>query len=111
VSLGFLVDAQLPVRLARWLEERGFQASHVADHALEAATDEAIWQWAGARRLVIVSKDADFAQLSMRRRGGPPVVWLRIGNMTTAALIERLERVWPTVEAALAAGEPLVELR
>ncbi len=40
----FLVDAQLPPALARWLTERGHHAQHVADIGMMAATDHQIWQ-------------------------------------------------------------------
>jgi hypothetical protein len=39
----FLVDAQLPPALARWLATKGHEAEHVADRRMEAATDSAIW--------------------------------------------------------------------
>lgn len=42
----FLVDAQLPPALARWLTEQGHHAQHVADIGMMAATDNQIWQWA-----------------------------------------------------------------
>ncbi|MGM0984784.1 MAG: DUF5615 family PIN-like protein [Pseudomonadota bacterium] len=42
----FLVDAQLPPALARWLTEQGHHAEHVADLKMEAASDAAIWRWA-----------------------------------------------------------------
>jgi predicted nuclease of predicted toxin-antitoxin system len=39
----FLVDAQLPPALARWLVEQGHDASHVTDHGLGEASDRRIW--------------------------------------------------------------------
>lgn len=38
----FLVDAQLPPALARWLVVQGFRAEHVMDIEMDAASDEAI---------------------------------------------------------------------
>jgi predicted nuclease of predicted toxin-antitoxin system len=35
----FLVDAQLPPALARWLAGKGHEAEHVADRQMEAASD------------------------------------------------------------------------
>ena len=40
----FLVDAQLPPRLARSLAAEGYQAEHVEDLGMRHAEDEAIWQ-------------------------------------------------------------------
>jgi predicted nuclease of predicted toxin-antitoxin system len=42
----FLVDAQLPPALARWIEEKGHVAEHVRDVGLASATDDAIWRFA-----------------------------------------------------------------
>jgi predicted nuclease of predicted toxin-antitoxin system len=39
----FLVDAQLPPALARWLGEAGYEAAHVEDVGLRDAEDSAIW--------------------------------------------------------------------
>jgi len=38
----FLVDAQLPPALARWLVAKGHQAAHVADREMQAAADTVI---------------------------------------------------------------------
>jgi predicted nuclease of predicted toxin-antitoxin system len=61
----FLIDAQLPVTLARWMASKGFKADHVSDLSLEAASDTEIWNFANANMAIIVSKDEDFAR---RRR-------------------------------------------
>ena len=42
----FIIDAQLPPALARWLSERGHDAEHVADQHLEAARALARAPWA-----------------------------------------------------------------
>jgi predicted nuclease of predicted toxin-antitoxin system len=58
----FLVDAQLPPALARWLAANGHEATHVSDVGLQTASDPAIWDHALAVSSVIVTKDEDFAQ-------------------------------------------------
>ena len=55
----FLVDAQLPPALARWLAAQGHEAEHVADMRMQAASDIAIWDHALASSAVIVTKDED----------------------------------------------------
>jgi uncharacterized protein DUF5615 len=59
--MGFLVDAQLPPGLARWLAANGHEATHVSDLGLPTASDPAIWDHALAVSSVIVTKDEDFA--------------------------------------------------
>ena len=106
----FLVDAQLPPGLARWLTAEGYPSDHVNDLGIGPAADARIE--AEARRLgaAIWSKDADFAERA-RRRPGLQVVWLRLGNTTDTALRERLAPHLETLAAALAAGETLIEIR
>ncbi|MBY6243489.1 DUF5615 family PIN-like protein [Methylosinus sp. Sm6] len=57
----FLVDAQLPPALARWLVAVGDEAEHVSDVGLGGARDDAIWRFALACGAVVVTKDEDFA--------------------------------------------------
>jgi predicted nuclease of predicted toxin-antitoxin system len=64
----FLVDAQLPPKLADWLTARGHDAQHVA--ALPGGLrmpDAEIWQRAGVEGSIIVSKDREFLDLVHRR--------------------------------------------
>ena len=60
----FLVDAQLPPALARWLAAQGHEAEHVVDCELAQASDPAIWDYAISVGAIIVTKDEDFAQRS-----------------------------------------------
>lgn len=48
----FLVDAQLPAALARWLETQGHDAVHVYDIGLLEAEDKTIWRAAIERDFV-----------------------------------------------------------
>ncbi len=106
----FLVDAQLPPALARWLTERGEEADHLADLGLLRAADEAVWRLAGERGAVLISKDEDFALRAQLRSGGPQVVWVRWGNLRTTELLQRWEDQWPLLRANLERGEALLEL-
>jgi len=108
--VGWLIDAQLPSALARWLTAEGHDASHVFDVGLTHATDTEIWQHAADTAAVIVTKDEDFALRAQLRKGGPQVVWVRYGNVRKAELLQRLATVWPEVADAIARGESLVEL-
>jgi predicted nuclease of predicted toxin-antitoxin system len=76
----FLVDANLPPALARWLTSEGHEAYHVSDFGMESAPDSAIWRRATGLGACIITKDEDFALLQALDRAGPAVVWIRIGN-------------------------------
>jgi predicted nuclease of predicted toxin-antitoxin system len=110
MSVRFVIDAQLPPRLARRLTEHGRRAEHVLDIGLEGASDREIWAYACANRCVVVSKDQDFADLARRDPDGAQVVWIRIGNTTSGALWSALAPIWPEVLAGLERGERLIEI-
>lgn len=106
----FLVDAQLPPALARWLAAQGHQADHVADLGLGGASDATIWDLALRTGVVIVTKDEDFAQRHALSGGGPAVVWVRLPNTRRRDLLAWFEATLPRVLDALTRGETLVEL-
>ena len=62
-----LVDNQLQLTLARYLSANGWECIHEQNVGLESADDRAIWQYAKARRLTIVTKDEDFQALATRQ--------------------------------------------
>jgi predicted nuclease of predicted toxin-antitoxin system len=65
--LRFLVDAQLPPRLAHRLAALGHEAAHVADLDLATATDHAIWGEALGRGAALMTKDRDFVTLRIAK--------------------------------------------
>lgn len=105
-----LVDNQLPTALARWLQEKGFAAEHVLAVQLGQSPDAAIWEHAAREGAIIISKDEDFAQMTLVRPEPVPVIWLRVGNCRTPHLLATLERVWPSIEKQLATGARLIEI-
>jgi predicted nuclease of predicted toxin-antitoxin system len=106
----FLIDAQLPPALARWLAAKGHEAEHVADCGLSAAADPAIWDYAARVGAVVVTKDEDFAQRKVLQRDGPKVVWIRLSNTRRRDLLVWFETVLPRALEALERGEALVEI-
>jgi len=107
----FLVDAQLPPALARWIESQGQTAEHVADLEMTDASDREIWQQAKRTGAVILSKDSDFVTHATLDEEGPPVVWIRLGNTRRQALLEWFSPLLPTILAALEQGEKLIEIK
>ena len=107
----FLVDAQLPPRLARALAEAGHEADHVEDLGLRHASDPTIWAYAERRQAVVVTKDEDFVERYRRQVGGPVIVWLRIGNAANAALLSWFLPILPAVVGRIQSGDRLIEVR
>ncbi len=61
-------------------------SEHVLGLGFGGAGDGVVWEYAKAHGLTIVSKDADFYERSMRVGAPPKVIWLRLGNCSTAAV-------------------------
>lgn len=105
------LDAHLSPALAPWLAATfGVAAVPVRDLGLREALDPPIFEAARAANAVVMTKDADFAEMVGRLGAPPQVLWLRCGNTSNAALRELLSRELPDALTRLATGEPLIEL-
>lgn len=80
--MNFLVDENLSHRLVHALKDL-YNAVHVRDIGLSAASDTRIWEYGGRHDLIIVSKDSDFHQRSFLLGPPPKVVWIQRGNCPT----------------------------
>lgn len=106
-----LLDHQLPPGLKSFFAGKGIEAVHVADLGIERQTDRFIWGYAKSNGMDIVSKDEDFFYLATQDQTGPRLIWVRLGNCSTAVLVERFERLWPQIESWISGKERLVEIR
>jgi predicted nuclease of predicted toxin-antitoxin system len=109
--LNFLVDAQLPPTLARWISAHGHQANHVFDITLLKATDPHIWEHARQQNAVIISKDEDFVDRWLLDQAPVTLIWIRKGNCSNRALLAWFEPLWPDTLKRLEQGERFIELR
>ena len=99
----FIVDAQLPRRLARWLAARGHDVLHTLDLADGNRTpDEEIIDLACRDDRIVVTKDADFVSSHLLRGRPPSLLLVATGNMGNAALQRLLEDNVEILEGALA---------
>jgi predicted nuclease of predicted toxin-antitoxin system len=101
----FLVDAQLPPALARWIAAQGHAAEHVAITLAPTEPDAAIVRYAIESGAVIITKDADFLTLAPP----PPVLIVATGNITNQALLAVFADRFDTVVEELANGKAVVE--
>ncbi len=101
-----LLDANLSPRLATALAEAGYEAAHVADLGLLAASDPEIFDHAVADGYVVVTADSDFgALLAWRRTTSPSVVHLRhVAELTPDSHAQLLIANLPTIIEDLARG-------
>jgi predicted nuclease of predicted toxin-antitoxin system len=107
----FLLDHQLSPRLKPFFIEKGFEASHVSELGLHTFTDRALWAHAKSNAMQIVSKDEDFFYLASQDPAGPRLIWVRLGNCSSAALLQAFDRLWPQIERWMATDDRIVEIR
>ncbi|MXV88593.1 MAG: hypothetical protein F4117_04610 [Acidimicrobiales bacterium] len=87
-----LFDQNLSRRLVRLLDREFPDSRHVVDYGLGTATDREIWDHAAAHGYVIVSKDSDFRQLAFLYGPPPKAIWVRVGNVSTRAVLDVLQQ-------------------
>jgi predicted nuclease of predicted toxin-antitoxin system len=107
----FIVDNQLPASLAYYLRQRGFDCQHVLEAGLGNAHDSVICRHAELEQRIIISKDEDFFYFAKLREPRIKIIWVRLGNCRTSALLAAFERSWPQIEARLKAGDLIIEIR
>jgi predicted nuclease of predicted toxin-antitoxin system len=98
----FLVDAQLPARLARFLNDAGHDAVHTSDLPEgNRSTDTGIAQFADSDGRVVVTKDRDFRDGHLLARSPRRLLVVATGNITNAALLALFRDNLNVVVAAL----------
>lgn len=106
----FVVDAQLPPALARYLSAAfGVDAFHVSDLGLRDARDSEIARVVTERNATIITKDHDFVSLARGHRI-PSCVLLTCGNVGNARLREIMTANFPRLLVLLESGERVIEV-
>lgn len=85
-----LFDENLSARLVAMLADVYPGSVHVEQAGLAGAPDATLWQYAATHGFVIVTKDEDFHRMAVLRGPPPKVVWVRLGNCSTADLARLL---------------------
>ena len=107
----FIVDAQLPPALARFLTSLGENAIHVLDVEMMEASDSKIWDLAMRESRVVITKDQDFPIRASISEQPPRLIWVRMGNTSKQSLLQVFGKAWPQIKAELNKGETLIELQ
>lgn len=88
----FLVDAQLPGRLAILLREAGFDATHTLElNAGNRTPDTLLNQISLAEQRVVITKDAYFVDSFLLRREQWKLLLVATGNIRNTELLTLLE--------------------
>jgi len=94
-----LFDQNLSPRLVDHLADLYPGSMHVQSLGLDIASDDALWAHARGAGFAILSKDEDFNNLGVMRGFPPKVVWLQLGNCTTAQVEAALRARHAEIEA------------
>lgn len=106
----FIIDAQLPLRLSKWLCDYGHDSIHTlelpeknrsGDHFIAAFADN------GDR--IVVSKDSDFTALKLLSGSPKKILLIKTGNLTNTPLLQLFEANLHVIEKLFASFD-IVEL-
>lgn len=101
----FLMDAQIPRRLARILTTLGHDAVHTLDLPDGNRTsDERIREIADADSRAVVTKDRDFVDSFIVRGSPARLILVTTGNIHNNELIDLFVRRIPEIESSLRSG-------
>ncbi len=85
-----LLDENLSRRLVPFLQHDFPGSTQVVLLGMESASDKEVWQRAKDEGYVVVTRDADFQELSLVWGAPPQVIRLRTPNQTRAAVLKLL---------------------
>ena len=94
-----LFDQNLSPRLVGRLADSYPNSAHVFTLGLDRAADHEIWEYALRHDYLIVSRDADYSELSVLRGFPPKVILIRRGNCSTEEIENMLRQEYNRVEA------------
>ncbi|HEX8567316.1 MAG TPA: DUF5615 family PIN-like protein [Pyrinomonadaceae bacterium] len=93
-----LFDQNLSPRLIALLADLFPNSNHVFPLGLDAAEDSEIWEFARKNDFVLVTKDADFSDMSVLRGFPPQIIWIRRGNCSTSDIEQILRDNFITIK-------------
>ena len=92
----FLVDAQLPRRITRWLAAAGCDAVHTLDlPEANWTSDECVIEFADREGRAVISKDADFVDSHLLRGRPAKLLLISTGNIANRELESLLVPLLP----------------
>jgi predicted nuclease of predicted toxin-antitoxin system len=94
-----LFDENLSPRLVDHLADIYPGSVHVSTVGLGSAFDKAVWEYARQNDFMIVTRDADFSEMSVVSGFPPKIIWIRRGNCSTRDIETLLRSSYDAVTA------------
>ncbi|MDJ0549122.1 MAG: DUF5615 family PIN-like protein, partial [Microcystis sp. M49637_WE12] len=99
-TMNFLVDAQLPVRLARFLQAAGHGTIHTKDLPQQnATTDAEINALSIQQNRIVITKDTDFLDSFLISQEPYKLLLVTTGNITNVELEALFQNNLPQIKA------------
>jgi predicted nuclease of predicted toxin-antitoxin system len=99
--MSFLFDQNISHRIHKLLDQFYKDSFSVKSKGLINASDIEIWETCSQQQLNIITQDADFNFIQSLRGFPPKIIWIRLGNKSTAKLAEILNSNIQAIEAFL----------
>ncbi len=97
--MNFLIDENIHADIANWLRSMGQDVLYAAEN-LSGFSDEQLLALARTEKRVIITDDKDFGDLIFHRREvSTGIILLRLTDRSIEARLERLSRIWETIQA------------
>jgi predicted nuclease of predicted toxin-antitoxin system len=98
--MNILLDANLSYRLVKKLSDLFPDCLHVTRTGLQYPADDIdIWEWAKKHKRLIITNDDDYYRLADTRGFPPKVVLLRMGNQSSASVVNVLINHFTDIQA------------
>jgi len=96
-----LLDENVSRRIVPFIQDIYPNSTQVVLAGLEHTDDKIIRQYAIDNDFIIVTKDADFYDMTVLYGQPPKIIWLKMGNQSKAATIKTLQDYQQAIEQAL----------
>lgn len=107
----YIVDAQLPLRLKKWLTQYGHDALHTDDLPLKDRTpDIDIIKLTENEDRIVITKDSDFYKSNLLNGKPKRILMITTDNIINKDLIKLFELNFPTIETYFNSGSQIIEL-
>lgn len=107
----FIVDAQLPWKLKRWLIDKGHNTIHVEDLPLRNLTSDIyIINLAEREKRTVITKDSDFLNYHLIHQIPKKILLITTGNIVNRELFELFEINFDDIINLFNTGTDIVEI-
>ena len=95
----------MDVRVAQWLKDQGYDASHLRDEGLQRLANGDIFNKAISEKRTILTFDLDFGEIAaLSKQKKTSVIVFRLNNTRVTHVIDRLKKILPILIDTLKEG-------